>query len=82
MCPACLATMLMAGVGTVGGASALLWFKRRRKAKPYSASSEPPSATFKEWVAAVVSLEEALRVAADPHAIALRNDAHQPVLNP
>jgi len=62
MCPACLVTILMAGVGTAGGASALLWSTRRRKlAKPSSADAEPPSATFKEWVASVVSLEEALR---------------------
>jgi hypothetical protein len=63
MCPACLVAMLMAGVGTAGGASALLWSRRRRRAqaKPSRANPEPPSATFKEWVAAVVSLEEALR---------------------
>ena len=60
MCPACLVTILMAGVGTAGGASALLWAKRR-KAKPPIPNPEPPSATFKEWVTAVVSLEEALR---------------------
>ena len=60
MCPACLVTILAAGVGTVGGASALLWAKGR-KAKPPTPNPEPPSASFKEWVAAVVSLEEALR---------------------
>ena len=60
MCPACLVTILAAGVGTVGGASALLWAKRR-KAKPPTPDLEPPSASFKEWAAAVVSLEEALR---------------------
>ena len=60
MCPACLVTILAAGVGTVGGASALLWAKGR-KAKPPTPNPEPPSASFKEWVVAVVSLEEALR---------------------
>ena len=61
MCPACLVTILVAGVGAAGGSSALLWAKQRKKAKPPIPSPGPPSATFKEWVAAVVSLEEALR---------------------
>jgi hypothetical protein len=60
MCPACVVTLLM--VGTAGGASALLWSTRwRKKAKPSGATLGPPTATFKEWVASVVSLEEALR---------------------
>ena len=56
MCPACWPMIVAAG----SGAGLLLWFRRNRKAKP-DRSSEPSSATFKEWVAAVVSLEEALR---------------------
>jgi len=62
MCPAGLVTILMVGVGTAGGASALLWSRRRRKnSKPSAANAGPPTASFKEWVAAIESLEEALR---------------------
>jgi len=56
MCPACWPAIVVAG----SGAGLLLWFRRNRQAKP-DRSSGPPTATFKEWVAAVVSLEEALR---------------------
>ena len=56
MCPACWPVIMAAG----SGAGLLLWFRRNRKAKP-DRSPRPPSASFKEWVAAVVSLEEALR---------------------
>ena len=52
MCSAGLLTIFAAG--TAGGASGLLW-RRRQRAKPPSLPPEPPSATFKEWIAAIES---------------------------
>lgn len=54
MYPACLTVIF---TGATGGAGLLAWFKlHRRGAKRNTA---PPSATFQEWVVAVVSREEA-----------------------
>jgi hypothetical protein len=80
MCPACLSTIVGAGVGSAGAAGALLlWFQQRRKGKCHRASG-PPSASFKEWVAAVCSMEEALRATnnvnvpiVDQHSTGLRS---------
>ena len=54
MCPACLAAVLVALGGSAVGVVALVWLRRRRPAE-----KEPPSATFKEWIASVVAYKEA-----------------------
>lgn len=57
MCPACLTKIFGAVAGPAAGragALVLLWW-RCKLAKPVA---EPPSATFQEWIAAIVAEEE------------------------
>lgn len=59
MCPACLTEIFGAVAGpAAGGAGALvLLWRLCKSAKPMA---EPPSATFEEWIAAIVAEEEVL----------------------
>jgi hypothetical protein len=57
MCPACLTAILGTVAGSAGGVGLLVWFRRHSKAKQQAV---PPSASFHEWVAAVISLEKSL----------------------
>jgi len=60
MCPACL-TKIFGGVAgpAAGGAGALvLLWRRCKSAKPMA---EPPSATFEEWIAAMLQKRKSWR---------------------
>lgn len=59
MCSARLTQMLGVVVGcAAGGAGAVAWLGRRHRSAMQPI--EPPSPTFKEWVAAIVSSEDSV----------------------
>ena len=61
MCPECIstATMVTAGVSSAGGVGAFVLSKlRRRKVTSQLALTEPPTASFEEWVAAILANQE------------------------
>lgn len=71
MCPACLATILAAVAGSATGAGALAWFGRKRSLAKRLV--EPPSATFQEWVAAILEGKEASQSTTLPAGILTNN---------
>lgn len=60
MFPACMTLIFGAVVGSASGAGVLAWLRwLMRRRSPAKLPHEPPSATFQEWVAAILAEEEA-----------------------
>ncbi|MFL6436530.1 MAG: hypothetical protein ACJ71Q_03040 [Terriglobales bacterium] len=72
MCPACLTPVLGTVAGSAGGAGVFAWLTLHHRLAKQQA--EPPSATFQEWVDALLSEKEAPQEPAKSAAVFIQRE--------